>query len=167
MESGLFPESSPGRVTDTPAGQNANRTAPADMTQANYQTPPTDTPDHAGRGAAQECAAIAADLERLKSMIVDAGDKLTASFNQVGALAPALGIDDGRRGALTGAIATAITALQFQDMAIQLTAHAQRRLGALQECLKSLSAEAALTLTTVHAQPVHQAEMSAGSIDLF
>jgi hypothetical protein len=137
------------------------------MTQANIQTPHSEPPDHAGRGAAQECAAIAADLERLKSMIVDAGDKLTASFNQVGALAPALGVDAARREVLTGAITTAITALQFQDMAIQLTAHAQRRLGALQECLKSLSVEAALTLTAVHAQPVHQAEMSSGSIDLF
>ena len=121
----------------------------------------------AGRGAAQECAAIAADLERLKNLISDAGDRLLASFNEVGSLAPQLARDDRERTRLNGAIGAAVTALQFQDMATQLTAHAQRRLDALQGQLRSLSDDLGIALMTSHAHPVHQAEMSAGSIDLF
>ncbi|HUN91720.1 MAG TPA: hypothetical protein VMU33_06670 [Burkholderiaceae bacterium] len=119
-----------------------------------------------GRGAAQECAAIAADLERLKDLITDAGDRLLASFNQVGEVAPSLARSDDRA-RLDQAVAAAVTALQFQDMATQLTAHAQRRLDALQDLLRSLSSDVALGLMSTHSHPVHQAEMSAGSIELF
>jgi hypothetical protein len=132
------------------------------MTQSPPGTPQADP----GRGAAQECAAIAADLERLKSIIADAGDKLLVSFNRVGALAPEV-LGNDRSQEMIRAINVAVTALQFQDMATQLTGHAQRRLGALQECLKSLSSEAALGLSDDQAQPVHQAEMSPGAVDLF
>ena len=117
--------------------------------------------------AALECEAITADLERLKTMIVDAGDRLLASFNVVSALAkPAgLGPDDQRR--LADAVATAVTALQFQDMATQLTSHAQRRLATLHESLKKLPDNGDPLLATTRLQPVRQAGMGAGSIDLF
>src|SRR5262249_40413012 len=85
--------------------------------------------------AALECEAIRADLERLKTMIGDAGDRLLASFNVVAALVPQAQSDASEQGRLNGAIGSAVTALQFQDMANQLTAHAQRRLGKLQETL--------------------------------
>jgi hypothetical protein len=120
-----------------------------------------------GHGVAQECAAIAADLERLKKLIADAGDRLLASFNEVGDLAPRLASDDRQRERLSGAIGAAVTALQFQDMATQITAHAQRRLGALQETLRANSAADDLCMLANDAHPVDQAEMSAGSIDLF
>jgi predicted nucleic acid-binding Zn-ribbon protein len=136
------------------------------MTRPPSSTSQTASGIHAGRGAAQECAAIADDLERLKTLIADAGDRLLSSFNQVGALTPELSGTDDTRLQLREAISSAVTALQFQDMATQLTAHAQRRLNALEDCLRSLSEEAALTLT-VRAQPVRQAEMSSGAIDLF
>lgn len=117
--------------------------------------------------AALECNAIAADLERLKTMIADAGDQLLASFNVVGALAPhpARSNDDQRR--LAAAIASAVTALQFQDMANQLTSHAQRRLAALHAALGKLSDGVDPLLATTRLQPVRQTGMGAGAIDLF
>jgi hypothetical protein len=122
-----------------------------------------------GNEAALECAAIAADLERLKALIADAGDKLMVSFSQVGEIAPRLPADEGDRSRLGAAVATAVTALQFQDMATQLTQHAQRRLTVLQESLKAMHGEApdAMLVAQARMQPVRQAEMSAGSVDLF
>jgi hypothetical protein len=121
----------------------------------------------AGRGAAHECAAIEADLERLKSLFNDAGDRLLDSFNQFASLAPHLVVGHDERTRFDAALGAAVTALQFQDMATQLTGHAQRRLAALQHCLRSLSEDAAQGFLMAHPQPVRQAEMSAGSIDLF
>src|SRR5262249_11178360 len=117
--------------------------------------------------AALECAAIAADLERLKTMIADAADRLMASFNVVSTLAAktAGNAEDERRIAV--AIASAVTALQFQDMANQLTSHAQRRLASQQETLTKISDGVDPLLATTRLQPVRQVGMGAGSIDLF
>jgi hypothetical protein len=119
----------------------------------------------AGHAAALECAAIAADLERLKAMINDAGDKLLASFNQVSEIAPRLD-GAGERARLGAAVTSAVTALQFQDMATQLTQHAQARLSALERCLVALEVDDPL-LAATRMQPVRQSHVSAGSIDLF
>lgn len=116
---------------------------------------------------ALECAAIAADLERLKAMLADAGDRLLASFNVVGALAPLPSRSEDEQRRLAGAVATAVTALQFQDMANQLTSHAQRRLASMQETLSKLSDGVDPLLATTRMQPVRQGGMGAGSIDLF
>lgn len=122
----------------------------------------------AGRTAAHECAAIAADLERLKVLITDAGDKLLASFNAVGSKVDTLGCADAERQQLMAAVAQAVTALQFQDMATQLTQHAQRRLNVLKDCVTSLSSnETDPLLATTRMQPVRQTGMGAGDIDLF
>jgi hypothetical protein len=125
------------------------------------------TRDQGGLDAAQECALIEADLERLKSLINDAGDRLLISFNQIAAVLPALASADSQRHQVSDAVHAAVTALQFQDMATQLTAHAQRRLSTLEERLRSLSEQAADGLQIVHQHPVRQVEMTAGSIDLF
>jgi hypothetical protein len=117
--------------------------------------------------AALECQAIAADLERLKTLIVDAGDRLMASFNVVGTLAPQPAHSEEQQRRLAGAIATAVTALQFQDMATQLTTHAQGRLTILKEELGRFSDGAEPLLAPTRLQPVKQIGMSAGSIDLF
>jgi len=123
---------------------------------------------NAGQQAAQECAAIAADLERLKALIAEAGDKLLASFNQVAAVTPRLAGAERDRAALDNAVTVAVTSLQFQDMANQLTAHAQRRLAVLQDCVKQLSTnDADPLLATTRLQPVKQIGMGAGSVDLF
>lgn len=118
--------------------------------------------------AARECAAIASDLERLNVLIADAAGRLLASFNQVSAIAPRVDVDEIHRDALRDAITTAVTALQFQDIATQLTQHAQRRLAVLEGCLKTLSHGAAdPLLANSRMQPVRQTAMGAGSIDLF
>jgi hypothetical protein len=124
--------------------------------------------DSAGQAAARECAAIAADLERLKALIADAGDKLVASFKEVADRAPRLGLPASEMQHLNMAITNAVTALQFQDMATQLTGHAQRRLNVLQDCVRRLSDEAPdPLLATTRMQPVRQSAVGAGSIDLF
>jgi hypothetical protein len=118
--------------------------------------------------AAEECAAIAADLERLKALITDAGDRLLASFNQVGEVAPRLAGAAAAQAQLSSAVTTAVTALQFQDMATQLTQHAQVRLNALERCLSALGTDFDdPLLQATRMQPVRQTQMSAGSIDLF
>ncbi|MCS6944903.1 MAG: hypothetical protein RMK97_05745 [Sutterellaceae bacterium] len=118
-------------------------------------------------GAARECAAIAADLERLKAMINEAGDKLAASFATLGAAVNALAPDNGERQKLAAAVTSAVTALQFQDMATQLTSHAQQRLGALREWLRMIAPATDPLAADTRMQPVKQTGLGAGSIDLF
>jgi hypothetical protein len=122
---------------------------------------------HAEHSAARECAAIAADLERLKALITEAGDRLADSFAVIGTAVGALGRDDAGRGRLSAAVHSAVTALQFQDMATQLIAHAQHRLNALQDDLRTLGATAEPLAANTRLQPVKQAGMTPGSIDLF
>jgi len=124
------------------------------------------SPD-AGRTAAQECAAIEADLERLKALFNDAAGRLLGSFNEFARLEQTTNRNSEERARIASAISTAVTALQFQDMATQLTGHAQRRLAALESCLRSLCGDPTGERLLDHPQPVRQAEMSAGSIDLF
>jgi len=121
----------------------------------------------AGRTAAQECAAIEADLERLKTLVNDAAGRLMGSFNEFAQLEQQAKRNNEERQRIESAIGTAVTALQFQDMATQLTGHAQRRLVALESCLRTLYGEASSAVLLEHPQPVRQAEMSSGSIDLF
>src|SRR5271169_4646581 len=109
--------------------------------------------DQAALGAAQECALIEADLERLKALINDAGERLLFSFNQLASMLPRLAVDDAQRAQVSQAVRDAVTALQFQDMATQLTGHAQRRLSVLEERLRSLSGEAARGLQTGQPHP--------------
>jgi hypothetical protein len=116
---------------------------------------------------ALECEAIGADLERLKMMIADASDRLLASFNVVGLLAKRPVRDEAEQRRLKCAVANAVTALQFQDMANQLMAHAQRRLTSVHETLSKLSDGADPLLASSRLQPVRQAGLGAGSIDLF
>jgi len=123
--------------------------------------------DPAGQGAAHECALIEADLERLKALINDAGERLLVSFNQVAAVLPTLATTEAQRSQVVEAVHAAVTALQFQDMATQLTGHAQRRLSVLEERLRTMSGEGARGLQLAPPHPVRQVEMKAGSIDLF
>jgi hypothetical protein len=120
-----------------------------------------------GRTAAQECAAIEADLERLKALVNDAAGRLLESFNEFVNLEPRSQRNLEERARIQEAIAAAVTALQFQDMATQLTGHAQRRLVALETCLREMYGDGVGGPLLQHAQPVRQAEMSAGSVDLF
>lgn len=121
----------------------------------------------AGRDAAQECAAIEADLERLKALFNDAAGLLLGSFNEFADLELQTSRNLEERKRIESAMVSAVTALQFQDIATQLTQHAQRRLAALETCLRSLYGEAPGQRILEHPQPVRQTEMRSGSIDLF
>src|ERR1700756_4966751 len=96
-----------------------------------------------GVDPAEECKRIESDLERLKALIQDAGERLLLSFNQVAALLPELAATAEQRARVIESVHAAVTALQFQDMATQLTEHAQRRLAGLEDRLRSESALAA------------------------
>jgi predicted nucleic acid-binding Zn-ribbon protein len=138
------------------------------MTNIQPSEPTPDTPlPEAGRNAAQECAAIEADLERLKKLVNDAAGRLLGSFNEFASLEQQTSRNREERQRIEMAIGSAVTALQFQDMATQLTGHAQRRLVALENCLRTLYGESSAGAILDHPTPVRQAEMSAGSVDLF
>ena len=134
------------------------------MTQNPTREPPLPDTSH---DAAQECAAIEADLERLKTLVNDAAGRLMGSFNEFVELEQQTVRNSEQRQRIESAIGTAVTALQFQDMATQLTGHAQRRLAALESCLRTMYGEGVGAGLFEHSQPVRQSEMSAGSIDLF
>ncbi|BAP89519.1 uncharacterized protein E1O_23880 [Burkholderiales bacterium GJ-E10] len=122
----------------------------------------------ARRDAAQECAAIEADLDRLQRLFNDAASRLLASFHEVAALeSGTLRRSDDERRRFQDALGSAITALQFQDMASQLTGHAQRRLLALEARLQDWCGDPAQGITVEHPHPVRQAEMASGSVELF
>jgi chromosome segregation ATPase len=123
--------------------------------------------DEARRSAAQECAAIEADLERLKTLFADAAERLMSSFNQFTELEQGISRSKAERERIAAAIGSAVIALQFQDMASQLTGHAQRRLAALQECLHAIAHDQQGVTFAAPPQPVRQSAMSAGSVDLF
>jgi len=121
----------------------------------------------AGRNAAQECAAIEADLERLKNIVNDAAGRLLGSFHEFARLEQKTSRNLEERQRIDSAIGSAVTALQFQDMATQLTHHAQRRLAALEICLRALYGPSSGAEPLERSQTPPQAEMSSGSVELF
>jgi hypothetical protein len=157
------------RQPTTAAGETADDTPPRIHREHAIVNPTPDfPPGTAGSTAARECAAIANDLARLTALIAEAGDKLLNSFNEVATIAPRVSAQAQDRVALNSAIGSAVTALQFQDMATQLTQHARRRLTQLENALSTLAAEAHDPLAApTRMQPVRQTGMGAGSIDLF
>jgi hypothetical protein len=124
-------------------------------------------PSEPGGDAAQECAAIEADLERLKALVNDAAGRLLGSFNEFAVLERQTVRNREERQRVDRAIGAAVTALQFQDMATQLTGHAQRRLAALEARLRGDGAAAPALPAADRPQPVRQAQMNAGSIEIF
>lgn len=121
------------------------------------------------------------DLERLQRLLDDAGEALSTHFysasNHVsGLLRRSDGPAEASGPVLTKVmedIASAITALQFQDMATQLIAHTSQR---LRNCADQLArdtfgddedGEAVVEIAPLRPNPVTQDEMDAGSIELF
>lgn len=106
-------------------------------------------------------SAVLADLDRLHALIGDAGETLLERFAQAQVCADALAArNDAAASMLRSTLQGAITALQFQDIAQQLIAHAARQ-------LEGLSFDASAGAALPMSGPVSQAAMSAGSIDLF
>jgi hypothetical protein len=118
------------------------------------------------------------DLDRLQTLLSDACDVLSASF--FGANAQVDGLRAAAHESAAAQVAqhlsSAITALQFQDMASQLIAHTHKR---LRNCADRLAADAfagdedegegaaVIEQAPLRPNPVTQDEMDAGSIDLF
>lgn len=97
-----------------------------------------------------EIGAAQADLERLDALLADAAATLLESFGEVAALCRG-------QGEFAVPLERAATALQFQDLASQLIAHARGRLAA---CARATPAKNLR-------QPVRQHGLDEGSIELF
>jgi hypothetical protein len=122
------------------------------------------------------------DLDRLQRLLDDASVSLLGHFTGAAAQieaalqGPAGGPHGGEAGAmlvLRQTLGSAITALQFQDMASQLISHTTRR---LRHCADQLARDAmdddedgvaAVAEAPLRPNPVTQDEMDAGSVELF
>lgn len=117
------------------------------------------------------------DLERLQTLLGDACRTLLEGFEGLTGAAESLHdvADPGAAGAvrcLRTHIASAVTALQFHDLATQLIAHTR---GRLQHCSDRLGFQAfdgdgedsVIAPLPLRPNPVTQAEMDAGSVELF
>lgn len=121
-----------------------------------------------------------ADLDRLKRLIEDAGERLMASFNLIGEIAAQHAVQSDAAHGMAEAVDNAVSALQFQDMAQQLLGHAAKRIEVLERItapLARLPDASAQDLSvavqgTVYQRsngngPVEQACMDGGSVELF
>ncbi|HRD98719.1 MAG TPA: hypothetical protein PLA97_20240 [Rubrivivax sp.] len=124
---------------------------------------------------------VSNDMERLQGLLSDACDSLLSHFygatdeikNMLHRAAPHPEIDADDLHRAMQHMAGAITAMQFQDMASQLVAHATRR---LRNCADRIArdtmgddddGETVIEEAPLRPNPVTQDEMDAGSIELF
>jgi hypothetical protein len=115
-----------------------------------------------------ELLAAGTELERLERLLSDAVDQLIERFGRAHALC-AQG-DTQASHALAAELRTAMTALQFQDMASQLVTHSRRRLASVADCLGNLAGggEEGCEVSWVGRPcPVAQRAVDAGSVELF
>ena len=118
------------------------------------------------------------DLDRLQELLADASGTLMRSFRAAldrlaehGPDATAAGLPAALEAAQED-LAKAVSALQFQDMTSQLIRHTQSRLRNCAdriacEALNDDDGEAVVEPAPLAPNPVTQAEMDAGSIELF
>lgn len=117
------------------------------------------------------------DLERLQVLLADACDTLMqrfyAAMGELQALRPHAGDTPPALDAALRQLGGAVTELQFQDMASQLIVHTNRR---LRNCADLLARETmgddedgvvVVESAPLRPNPVTQAEMDAGSVELF
>jgi hypothetical protein len=120
------------------------------------------------------------DLDRLQALLAHACDELMLGFHgatqQLRTIAEAPAADAQVLDLASGAarqLGSAVTALQFQDMASQLITHTHQR---LRNCADRLAREtmrddddgaAVIEAAPLRPNPVTQDEMDAGSIELF
>lgn len=116
------------------------------------------------------------DLQRLEGLLNHATDNLLARFGEANdSLSDTVVAGSGELATLRDALRSAVTELQFHDMATQLISHTSR---VLQGCAFRLAAEtmgegdeeAAAPLEGLAPErpnPVTQSEMQAGSVELF
>lgn len=117
------------------------------------------------------------DLERLQRLLDDASRALIEHFTHASQrIEEALQAIEGEADhmhAVRSSLGSAITALQFQDMATQLITHTSRR---LRSCADRLArdamgdddeGDAVVEEAPLRPNPVTQDEMDAGSVELF
>jgi len=122
-----------------------------------------------------DLCAVGDDLARLQSLLSDASASLLLHFDAAAqslaglpqALASHPGVDAAPLEQALAHVGGAVTALQFQDMASQLIAHAAQRLTLCADRLQTHDTAAPAPAATLRANPVTQAEMDPGSIELF
>lgn len=138
--------------------------------------PPAPPADVAASEALRaDLRAVSDDLARLQSLLSDASESLLRHFSAAshelaglpGALAGHPGVDAAPLERAMAHVGGAVTALQFQDMASQLIAHAAKRLTHCADQLDLHDAVVAAPVTPLRNNPVTQAEMDPGSIELF
>ena len=193
--SGLWLPTTPRRQTDIQAGSqariqadrpphgaradmNINREAPMQAPQA-AMPPPASTLSLLAAADLQDHLMVARnDLERLQRLLDDASTALVGHFagatrhldavHHAGPDADLAALRD-----LRDTLGSAITALQFQDLATQLIAHTSQR---LRSCVDRLGRDVfagddddpgLLEDAPLRPNPVTQDEMDAGSVDLF
>lgn len=114
------------------------------------------------------------DLQRLQGLLTDACDNLMERFVDATVQLRALqAVAQGEQvDRLLADFGGSVTSLQFHDMATQLIDHSRRR---LRNCIDRIAVDAfpadddegVIESAPVNANPVTQAEMDAGSIELF
>jgi hypothetical protein len=115
------------------------------------------------------------DLARLDSLLAHTMENLMQRFTQaIGGLSELPGADPARLEAVRNVLGSAVTELQFQDMASQLIVHTSK---VLQGCAYRLASESMgqedgeavpfVEEVPERPNPVTQDEMDAGSIELF
>lgn len=116
------------------------------------------------------------DLHRLEGLLNHATTNLLERFGEANVLLSGNGVaNDPGLDAARAALRSAVTELQFHDMATQLISHTTQ---VLQGCAFRLASETmgreddeldapAMSMQPERANPVTQSEMDAGSIELF
>ena len=143
------------------------------MNDANAPTP--SPPGLAAADLQDHLLTAAQDLDRLQVLLSNACHSLLQGFygatDQMRTLldTPALAADDEAFERAMQHLGTAVTALQFQDMASQLIAHTHRR---LKTCADRLAQDACqcdehAKMPQIQPNPVAQTLMDAGSVELF
>jgi hypothetical protein len=165
----------PTAVSDNPQDLQADATGPADRALVELAWPlVVDLQD--------QLLAASTDMERLTGLLDDAAGQLLNEFGAAqGHLTRATaGLADPRQreaseqvliDALRGHLGTAVTALQFHDMATQLIHHSVKRVRAVADYLGGQvmpedGSGAAVEFVT-RACPVAQRGVDAGSVELF
>lgn len=125
----------------------------------------------------QDCLLMAThDLHRLGGLLDHATENLLARFGEANAvLTDALVVDSVQLQALRDALRSAVTELQFHDMATQLIAHTSLVLqaSAFRLAARVMGGEEGEDAAPIEgmaperSNPVAQREMAAGSVELF
>ena len=193
--SGIWLPTTPRRQTDIQAGSqariqadrpphgaradmNINREAPMQAPQA-AMPPPASTLSLLAAADLQDHLMVARnDLERLQRLLDDASTALVGHFAGATRHLDAVhhagpDADLAAQRDLRDTLGSAITALQFQDLATQLIAHTSQR---LRSCVDRLGRDVfagddddpgLLEDAPLRPNPVTQDEMDAGSVELF